>query len=381
MKILPIPEIHIGENALAVLPSFLQRVDSQKVMVVTDAGIVNAGIYEQLNNVLKQSSRQVILFDKVEPDPSIELVSRVVEIARKENIDTVIGIGGGSSIDIAKVTAAMVKNDGPVEKYLGIDLLEKDSLDIVAIPTTAGTGSEVTPIAILSDTKEKVKKGLVSNRIIPSLAILDPRLTVSLPQKVTAATGMDALVHAIEAFLSKNANQYSNHFALKAIEIITNNIKAAYDQGDDIQARENMLYGSLLAGIAFANAGVAAVHAFAYPLGGMFHIPHGVANSVMLTTVLQFNLPGCGQKTEQLAAVLLGEKDISSQKVVDYIEQLCKSLKIPMSLAELDIPKEAIPQMAESVMKITRLLSNNPREITIQNAMDIYSAAYEGKRL
>ena len=381
MKILPIPEIHIGENALAVLPSFLNRIDCKKVLVVTDTGIIKVGIYEQLSDILKQSGQEVILFDKVEPDPSIELVSKTVDIARKENIDAVVGFGGGSSIDVAKITAALVKNEGPIKKYLGIDLLTKDALDIVAIPTTAGTGSEVTPIAILSDTKEKVKKGLVSNRIIPSIAMLDPGLTVGLPPHVTSVTGMDALIHAIEAFLSKNANPYSDHIALKAIEILAYNIKTAYEQGHNIQARNNMLYGSLLAGIAFSNAGVGAVHAFAYPLGGMFHIPHGMANSVMLTTILEFNMPSCGQKIEPLATALLGKKGLSSQQIIDYIEQLCKSLKIPMSLAELNVSKEAIPEMAESVIKITRLLTNNPREITIQDAIKLYSAAYEGKRL
>jgi alcohol dehydrogenase len=381
LKILPIPEIHIGENALAVLPAFLQRINCQKVLIVTDAGIIKARIYEQLRDVSAQAKQQVVLFDQVEPDPSIELVGQAVDMARKEKIDAVIGIGGGSSIDVAKVAAAMVNNEGPVENYLGIDLLTRDSLKIVAIPTTAGTGSEVTPIAILSDTQEKVKKGLVSNRIIPSIAILDPRLTVSLPPNVTAVTGMDALIHGIEAFLSKNANSYSDHIALKAIEIITENIKTAYDQGQNIQARYNMLYGSLLAGIAFANAGVGAVHAFAYPLGGMFHIPHGMANSVMLTTILAFNMPSCGQKIKPLVTALTGEKAISSEKLVNYIQGLCKYLKIPMSLAELNVPEEAIPQMAESVMKITRLLSNNPREITLPDAVKLYFAAYEGKRI
>jgi len=188
MKILPIPEIHIGENTLAVLPAFLQRINCQRILAVTDTGVMKAGIYEQLSDVLKQSKQQVILFDQVEPDPSIALVGKVVDVARKNKIEAVVGIGGGSSIDVAKIAAAMARNEGPIEKYLGTDLLDKDSLKIVAIPTTAGTGSEVTPIAILSDIQEKVKKGLVSNRIIPSIAILDPRLTVSLPPNVTAVT-------------------------------------------------------------------------------------------------------------------------------------------------------------------------------------------------
>jgi len=192
---------------------------------------------------------------------------------------------------------------------------------------------------------------------------------------------MDALIHGIEAFLSKNANSYSDHIALKAIEIITENIKTAYDQGQNIQARYNMLYGSLLAGIAFANAGVGAVHAFAYPLGGMFHIPHGMANSVMLTTILAFNMPSCGQKIKPLVTALTGGKAVSSQKLINYIRRLCKYLNIPMSLAALNVPKEAIPQMAESVMKITRLLSNNPREMTLPDAVRLYSAAYEGKHI
>ena len=369
MKILPTPEIYTGKSSLSQINSILDKISANKILVVTDKGIVKAGIYAKLEAVLK--NRQIVLFDGVESDPSIKLVEQVVKIARSNDIEAVIGIGGGSSIDTAKVAAALVTNNKDMWQYIGIELLEKDALPIIAIPTTAGTGSEVTHIAILSDEEEQLKKGIVSTRIIPKFAILDPELTVGLPPHVTAATGMDALVHALESYISINANIYSDTLAMKAISLISENIREAYNNGKNLEARENMLMGSLLAGMAFANAGVAAVHAFAYPLGGMFHIPHGLANSVMLPTIMEFNIVGNEARFNDIAKYL----------TIKDIYTLCEDLKIPLSLAELNIPESAIPQLAESVMKVTRLLANNPRKITQEDALNLYTAAYKGGKV
>ncbi len=378
MKILPMPEVFAGEKSLNELTNILSKLKASKTLVVTDKGIINAGIYDKVKEILESTKQQIVLFDNVLPDPSIKLVNEVAQLARREKADVVIGLGGGSSIDTAKVAAALVNNDKNINEYIGIDLLENNSLPIIAIPTTAGTGSEVTPIAILSDEEEQLKKGIVSSKIIPQYAILEPALTLGLPPHITAATGMDALTHAIEAYTSVNANEYTDALALKAVKLIGENIKTVYDDGKNSEARTNMLLGSLLAGIAFANAGVAAVHAFAYPLGGMFHIPHGLANSVMLSTIMEYNAVECEEKFKELASVFMNKPktEVSAQTACEYVNMLCEYLKIPKNLQELKIPEDSIEQMAESVMKITRLLVNNPRKITLDDALKLYKKAY-----
>ncbi len=376
MKIIPTPEIYIGDTALNEVTGFLSRLSIERVMVVTDTGIVKAGIYERVERILSAEGKKTVLFDDVQPDPSITLVSHVADIARKSRIDAVIGIGGGSSIDSAKVAAALIKNEGDVEEYIGTDLLMKDSIPMIAIPTTAGTGSEVTPIAILSDEKEHLKKGMVSNKIIPECAILDPALTVGMPRHITAFTGMDALTHAIEAYTSVNASEYSDPLALQAVSLICENIQTAYKDGTDIRAREKMQIGSLLAGMAFANAGVTAVHAFAYPLGGNYHIPHGLANSVMLPTVMEYNIIGNEKRFSDLARCMEGKEGVGAQSAVAFVNKLSKELNIPKNLAELKIPEEAILDLAEGAIKVTRLLVNNPRKIELKDAVNIYTAAY-----
>lgn len=378
MKILPMPEVYAGENSLNEIKKILSAIKSSKVLVITDKGIINAEIYAKLKEILDSEKQQTVLFDGVQPDPSIKLVSEISEMARKEKADIIIGLGGGSSIDTAKVAAALVNNKKNINEYIGSDLIENESLPVIAIPTTAGTGSEVTPIAILSDEEEQLKKGIVSSKIIPKYVILSPELTLGMPPHITAATGMDALTHAIEGYISINANDYTDALALKAVKLITENIKTAYSNGNDSQARNNMLMGSFLAGVAFANAGVAAVHAFAYPLGGMFHIPHGLANSVMLSTIMEFNSPACEEKFADLAYIFTGKekKEINPQDACGYVKTLCNFLNIPVNLQKLNIPEDAIEPMAEGAMKVTRLLANNPRKITYQDAVELYKKAY-----
>ena len=379
MRILPMPEIHFGDSSLNELVPFLNRSSARRVMVVTDSGIVKAGIYARLEKILHEAGKEIVVFDGVQPDPSIEQVKHVSSLARAGQIDAVIGLGGGSSLDSAKVAAALMANAGDVKKYIGIDLLEKDSLPMVAVPTTAGTGSEVTPIAILSDEEEHLKKGIVSNKIIPKCAILDPSLTMAMPPQVTAYTGMDALTHAIEAYTSVNASDYSDPLAIQAVRLLSQNILEAYSQGNAVQAREGMLMGSLLAGIAFANAGVAAVHAFAYPLGGTFHIPHGLANSVMLPVIMEYNMDGCEAKYIELAKAMLSAQmqEITPNMAVDFIKQLSKDLHIPQNLRSFHIPEDAIPDLAAGALKVTRLLLNNPRKFEMEDAIKMYSKAYK----
>jgi alcohol dehydrogenase class IV len=271
-------------------------------------------------------------------------------------------------------------NIKPIANYFGTDLLEHPALPIIAIPTTAGTGSEVTPIAILSDEDEQLKKGIVSTAIIPRYAFLDPAFTASMPPKITSMTGIDALCHAIEAYTSLNAMDYSDSLALRAIRLISGNIREAFEHGDNLAARGNMLMGSLLAGMAFANAGVTAVHAFAYPLGGMFHVPHGLANSLMLPAIMNYNIVGNETRFAEIAEAMFarGGSGASAQAsdALAAVRELFRVLQMPQGLAAVGVPQSAIPELAQGAMKVTRLLANNPRPITRETAEKLYAEAF-----
>jgi alcohol dehydrogenase class IV len=374
------PRIVMGPGAISQLAQEVQELKAEKVLFVTDTGVVRAGLIKPAQEALKKAEVKYALFDGVEPDPRYEIVADCVDMIRRENAGLLIGFGGGSPIDIAKASAIMYTNDGPINEYFGIDLIPRPGLPTIMVPTTAGTGSEVTPITILSDEDEKLKKGIVSPYLFPSVALLDPELTLGLPPKITASTGMDALIHAIEAYTSVNATSITDILAFRAMELLYHNIRTAYANGKNLHARSLMLEGSLLAGMAFANAGVTAVHAFAYPIGAEFHIPHGVANTLMLPHVLRFNILGnlskfaqatkaFGLPTEGLDYLMMAESAVGA------IERLADDLRVPRHLAEFGIKENDIPGLAEGVMKVTRLLANNPREITLEDANEIYKAA------
>ena len=371
------PRIIMGAGALKNIVPEIKRQGCQKVFIITDPGIVSAGIAGQLEALLNEGEIAFDCFDKVEPDPRVEIAIEAAIAVKTFGADIVIGIGGGSAIDIAKISALLANNEGSLHDFFGIDLVPNPGLKTIIIPTTAGTGSEVTPIVILSDEVEKLKKGVVSPYLFPTLALLDPELTVGLPAKVTAATGMDALIHAIEAFTSKNSYGFTDMLAREAILLIAGNIRTAYANGTDMEARSKLLEGSLLAGMAFANAGVTAVHAFAYPIGAEFHIPHGVANSIMLVPVMEFNMIGNLNKFGQLAD-LLGQKTDNmnirekAQAAVNALRTLTEDLEIPKSLRQFKITDSDLPMLAEGVMKVTRLLANNPRAMSVDEAEEIY---------
>lgn len=367
----------MGAGAVNNIVQEIMALGGSKPMIVTDPGLVATGIIDRLEELLRAGGLPFSRFDKVEADPRYELVNEVVQLVQAEGVDCIIGIGGGSSLDIAKIVAVMVNNPGSVADYFGIDLVKKPGIPMVLIPTTAGTGSEVTPIVILSDHQEKLKKGVVSSHLFPDCALLDAELTLGLPPAVTAATGMDALIHALEAYTSINANSTTDMLAVKAMELIFNNIRTAYANGQDIEARERMLEGSMLAGMAFANAGVTAVHAFAYPIGAEFHIPHGIANTIMLTPVMEFNLIGNIDKFADIAE-LFGEggDGLSRRKLAELgvaaVRQLAADLNVPQNLNTYGVKEEDIPGLAEGVMKVTRLLANNPRTLRREDAEAIY---------
>ncbi len=373
--------ILFGPGAVERIGTEAQLLKGKKVMIVTDPGVIRAGLIESIILPLQSVGIPFLIFDGVEPDPRIEIVLKSVQLAKKEEIDLIIGFGGGSSLDIAKVTSILMTNPGEIDQFFGIDLVPNSGIPMILVPTTAGTGSEVTPIAILSDTKERLKKGIVSPTLFPEVAIVDPKLTLGLPPSVTALTGMDALTHAIEAYYSINATALTDLLALKAMELISKNIRIAFAYGENLVARSNMMEGSLLAGISFANAGVGAVHAFAYPLGGEFHLAHGLTNTLMLPYVMRYNILGCPSKFARMAKVFgekvegLSELD-AAEMAVRFVERLSDDLRVPRRLRDVGIPEEAIPRLAEGAMKVTRLLANNPRKVTFEDAIDIYKSAY-----
>jgi alcohol dehydrogenase class IV len=375
-----IPRIIMGAGTITQLPFEIKALKGKKALFVTDRGIISSGIFDSVAGTLRAAEIPFEVFDGVEPDPRYEIVEECTSFLKKAGADIIVGLGGGSPIDIAKTTSVMATNQAPVSLYFGVDLVPNRGLPAIIIPTTAGTGSEVTPIAILSDEGEKLKKGIVSPYLFPASAILDPVLTLGLPPGITAATGMDALIHAIEAYTSVNASGITDMFACRAMKLLYGNLRTAFANGKDLQAREAMMEGSLLAGIAFANAGVTAVHAFAYPIGAEFHIPHGVANTLMLPHVMRFNVIGNVKKFGELADAFgiqaSGRDDIGrAELAVAAIERLTQDLKVPTHLAQFGVKEEDLDALAQGVMKVTRLLANNPRMMTREDAVDIYRAA------
>ena len=351
-----------------------------RVLFVTDKGLRGIGLTDAALAAL--SDGHVTIFEDVEADPSLATLMAATDAGREAGVTGVIGFGGGSSMDVAKLAALLLGSDEDLDAAWGVGNAKGPRLPLVLVPTTAGTGSEVTPISIITVGGEE-KRGVSSPVILPDLAILDPELTRGLPAPVTAATGIDAMVHAIEAYTSKSANNnpMSRLLAVEALQKLGRNIERAVHHGDDLAARGEMLLGSMLAGMAFANSPVAAVHALAYPIGGIFHIPHGLSNALVLAQVMRFNAPVCAQAYGELAPHVFPDiaQNATQETCAAFIEgmaALSERCGLPQRLRDVDIPKDALPRMASEAMKQTRLLVNNPREVTEMDALNIYEAAW-----
>ncbi len=356
----------------------------ERILFITDKGLMSLGLTNPTIKELKKNG-SVEIFDNVEADPSQKTLLNAIEVGKKIKATGVIGFGGGSSMDVAKLTALIVGSNENLEEAWGVANAKGPRLPLVLIPTTAGTGSEVTPISIITVGEEE-KKGVSSSLILPDLAILDPELTLGLPASTTAATGIDAMVHAIEGFASsnKNNNPISKMLAIEALKLLGGSIEQAILDGSNVEARGNMLIGAMLAGKAFANSPVAAVHALAYPIGGTFHISHGLSNSLVLPYVLRFNTveAKASKDYSKLAPYVFPDLDTNKgtqavcAEFIDKLEDLSKRLGLPQKLREVDIPKEACEKMARDAMKQTRLLVNNPRVVTEKDALNIYQSAW-----
>ncbi len=368
-----------GSDALKSLEGEVQNLGIKKPLIVTDEILQKVGVVKTVETELKDY--EVGIYNRVKPEPEIELVEDCVNEIKNGQYDGLIAVGGGSAIDIAKAAAVLYTNNVPIEELFGTDNVQEPGLPVIAIPTTAGTGSEVTNISILSDKKEQLKKGIVSPYLLPDVALVSPEMTMTMPKSVTAASGIDALVHAIEAFISVNASPITDALALKAIKMITIYLPKAYANPNDLKAREEMVTASLMAGMAFGNAGVGAVHALAYPLGGRFNIPHGVSNALLLPYVMEWNKISNLEKFKEIAQAMgVDTRDLSddeaSDKAIEAMQRLSTYVEIPTSLQEFGITEEVIPHMADDASKITRLLNNNPRLFDVKDIEKIYRAAF-----
>ncbi|RDI61851.1 iron-containing alcohol dehydrogenase [Microvirga subterranea] len=373
------PSIIVASGAAVRLGEIAAVRLGARIAFVTDAGLVKAGLVAPALHALAQAGLAVDVFDGVVADPPEHVVLEAVERARAFRADAVIGFGGGSSIDVAKLVALLARSGETLDNVYGVGVAKGPRLPLLAVPTTAGTGSEVTPVSIVT-TGAHEKKGVVSPLIIPDIALLDPDLTLGLPPHVTAATGIDAMVHAIESYTSTspNNNPVSRALAREALRLLGRNIERAVHHGDDRDAREAMLIGSMLAGQAFANSPVAAVHALAYPVGGHFAVPHGLSNALVLPHVLRFNASACEADYAELAPHAFPDMEgkATGEGFADALAALSARLGLPSRLRDVGIPQEALPMMAEDAMRQTRLLVNNPRPLALEDARSVYEAAW-----
>lgn len=374
------PQIIAEPGGTAKIGPELAKRGCRHAALITDEGVLSHGLADAAISGLGQSGLSVFQWSDVVADPPEAKVLAAVEACRQAEVDCVVSVGGGSPMDTAKLVAVLLGHDQPLEDAYGIGNVRGARLPLVLAPTTAGTGSEVTPIAIVT-TGAAEKKGVVSPQLLPDLAVLDAELTLGLPAEVTAATGIDAMVHAIEAYTSKHKkNPLSDALAREALRRLGANIHRVCVEPGNVEARGEMLFGSMLAGMAFANAPVAAVHALAYPLGGHFHVPHGLSNALVLPHVLAFNRIEAEHLYADLAPLIFPELEGNDSEMrvtglIDSFAALGPALGMRSTLAEVGVGHNHLPMLAEDAMKQERLLVNNPREMTYEAALEIYTNA------
>jgi alcohol dehydrogenase class IV len=379
VRLLQPQKIFFGTGCAAECTEELVRLGHKRVFVVTSPPV--AVLVEPLADTLTRAGVSVIVYDQIDAEPAVATVEAALLAARTARADAVLGIGGGSAMDVAKVVAALYDGQQDVRDTFGIENLVSRALFLCCLPTTAGTGSEVSPNSILLDEAENLKKGIVSPHLVPDAAYVDPLLTVSMPPGVTAATGLDALIHCIEAYANRFAHPIVDLHALQGIRLINHSLVRAVQDGDDLEARTNMALASLYGGLCLAPVNTAAVHALSYPLGSEFHVAHGISNAVLLPHVFRFNMSAAPERHAQIALALGVDDEGTSldiaQRGLARIEEIFESCGVPTSLVELGVPREAIPSMAQAAMQVTRLLNNNLRELTADDAEAIYQAAYD----
>lgn len=371
-------KIVFGTGCIQTLVEDYQKLGFRRLFVLTAPPILP--LIESSLAELKAAGISIEIFQNIVAEPTVNDFKNILEIAREFKADSVVGIGGGSVLDVTKLVAAFINSDQQVEDCFGTGFIKAKGLWFACLPTTAGTGSEVSPNAILLDERDHLKKGIVSPFLIADAAYVDPKLTWTVPAKVTADTGMDALTHCIEAYTNKFAHPSVDIYALQGIRLIAANLERAVKDGKDVEAREALAFGSLYGGLCLGPVNTAAVHALSYPLGGEFHIPHGLSNAILLPSVMKFNTPANPKRYAEVAIAMGCEPgandEETAQRGVDFIYRLASAVGIPDKLTKLGIPQTAVDGMAKAAMEVQRLLKNNPREVTEQDARDIYNSLY-----
>ena len=373
--------IILGQNVVGKVGEEAKALGSRRAIIVTDPGIVSAGYAKVVEDSLREKQIEFGLFDQLEPEPPAGLVAKCSQMIREGKYDLVIGVGGGSSLDVAKGASLMVTNPGTILDYAGMEMVPKPGLPKILIPTTAGTGSEVTRVFVLTDERDQTKKTIGSTFAVPEVAILDPMLTLSMPPHITANTGMDALVHAIESYVSAITTPYAEILAIEAISLIAHNLPLAYSKGNNLIARYNMLLASNIAGLAFGSSRTGAVHGLAYVIDIDYHLPHGRANAIMLPHVMNFNKTGNLRKFAKIGEAM-GEnvEGLSvyeaADRSIEAVKNLLQAVQIPFRLSQYGISSDDLPKLVEGGMKQARLFVPNPRDLTPEDVRSIYESAF-----
>lgn len=368
--------VYSGENALQQIKTAVNG--AKKVAVFTDQGIIGAGLLEHPLSVLRETGAEIVVIDDLAAEPTCDQAQAVVDQFKASGADYIMAVGGGSVMDAAKLASILATDEYGVRDLLDNPLLGRKCVRSLMIPTTAGTGAEATPNSIVAVPEKELKVGIVNPAMIADAVILDAEMIRRLPRKIAAATGVDALAHAIECFTSKKANPFSDTFALEALDMIINNIEAACDDPDALEAKNKMMIAAFYAGIAITASGTTAVHALSYPLGGKYHIPHGVSNAMMLVPVMKFNEPMCRERFAEAYDRVAHSADTSltteekSAWIINRLDEIVKHLEIPSSLKEYGVPKEDLEVLVASGMEVQRLLVNNMREVTADDARKLY---------
>ena len=372
-----------GRGSIWSLLDFFKDVEVKKLLIVTDPGVRNADLFATIMKVMSKSGVDFSVYSDVEPNPSTDVLTEAVNILLAEKFDAVLGVGGGSSLDVAKAAAAMATNPGNVLDYEGVGKLKNPPLPLFAVPTTAGTGSECTPATVITDKKNHFKVSVISPYLYPKFAILDPELVVGLPPSITAATGMDALTHGIESYVSKQANPISKGLAIQSIRMISESLVSSYENGSDLYAREELLIASLMSGIAFSQSRLGNVHAISHTFGGIFNIPHGLANATLLPYVMRYNLKACPDLFKDIA-VAMGQ-DVSGldsieagYKAIKAVSDMNASLNIPSATKELGVDLQYLDSMVNDSMRSGNVLVN-PRETNSNDIRNIILKSYNGE--
>jgi alcohol dehydrogenase class IV len=374
-------KVRFGAGCTETMGEEATKIGAKRALMVTDPGVYQTGITDPVRENLSKAGIKVDIFSEAEPEPTYSKLNATAKELAKNKYDLMVAIGGGSSIDTAKGLSILFAHGGVGQDYGGTDKVPGPGVPVFACPTTAGTGSEVTNIAVFDDRERGFKEGIVSNYLLARIAFVDPTLTYGCPPKVTAASGMDALIHAIEGYTGNKASTFSDAMGLEAMRLITGSLRRAVKNGADKEARNQMAEGALFGGMAFMNSGVTAVHALAFPLGSQFHVPHGMANAILLPYVMECNLSANLSRFATVAKMLGADTEgLSDQEAAEKGLEAAKALSadvgIPIHLRELGVPKEALEGLASATMNVTRLLANNPKPLTLSDVRKIWENAW-----